>query len=890
MGHLLDPELVQWLEDGGRVVTASERTARALASEYHQLRRAQGASAWAAPQIEPWPHFLADCWQQLAGDGRMVLTALQEQALWAAVAGAEAELATTLEPSRQRLGRLAMEAHGLLANYAPRALDARTREGWQRDQATFSGWLSAFDAECRQQQFLSPARLVLETLPRLEARPKSTRAPLLLAGFDRLLPVQRRFLDAWGSWRELPTPNRRAELRFYAATDENAELTACARWVQRKLDGHPQVRLLVIAQNQAQLRGRLERAFVEQMGQGAAQLIEFSLGVPLIKTALVRSARQLLAWLTDALEEHALDTLFASGHATASHDEQAALLRRMKRLRERGRQRTAWTLDGFLNERCDAAVPEPWRERLTAARALLAEHAAGAQSPLLWAELVPQLLAAVGWPGSRPLESAEYQLQRRLLEALDHAASLGAVTRRTSWRGFLALVDNILNETLYTAESENAPVLIAGPAETAGLTADAIWFLGATEDGWPATGSTHPFLPLSLQRDARMPHAHPRIDWELAEAMTHRLAGSAGELVFSHARQSSGAEANPSRLALRFAGVPVDLPAEFLAAAHPPPCTVRVEDHALIPYPPGSAPGGSELITQQSACPFRAFAAARLGAKDWDRAEPGLTAAQRGTLLHAVLHAVWSGPPHGIRSHAELIALPDCAEFVREHVQRVLEEKLPANAREQMPNGYLELEATRLTTLLTEWLAYEAERVAFTVEATELKSTANIAGLTLNLRLDRVDRLIDGTQLIVDYKTGDVKVKAWETPRPEDPQLPLYAAFGRAEGAELGGLVFAKVRVGEEEFAGRVGHAVETLRADLKGTHALVKRPFTAEMLMDWQEEILRLAAGFVAGRSEVDPKEYPKSCEHCALPGLCRVREFPPGAVEEDSEEAGDA
>jgi probable DNA repair protein len=885
MGHLLDTELLNWLEGGGRVVTASERTARALATEYHRTRRARGESAWTSPRIEPWTQFLASCWHALSADGRMVLAPLQEQALWAAVAGAEAELATTLEPSRQRLGRLAMEAHSLLANYAPRALDPRTREGWERDQAAFSRWLAAFDSECRQQQLLSPARLPLEMLALLDAVPLALREPLLVAGFDRLLPVQRQLFDAWGSWQELPLPERRANLHFYAASDESAELTDCARWISRQLERNPQARLLVIAQNQSQLRGQMERIFLEQPGISSPEIFEFSLGVPLAKTALVRSARQLLAWLTNAIDEHALDILLSSGHATASDDEQSALLRRMKRLRERGRQRELWTLDSFLNERSGSAVPAPWRERMLAAQALLAERSSSAQSPLAWAELVPQLLAAAAWPGARPLTSAEYQLHRRLQEALDSAASLGSITRRNSWNGFLAVLDNILMETLYTSESQNAPVLIAGPAETAGLTADAIWFLGATEDGWPAIGTTHPFLPISLQRDARMPHAHPRMDWELAEAMTHRLAASADELVFSYARQSSGVETNPSRLALRVAGPPEPLPAELLAPPQPTPRTVTLQDRCLIPYPAGGASGGSVLITNQSACPFRAFAAARLGARSWDAAEPGLTAAQRGTLLHAVLHAVWSGPPRGIRSQAELQALPDRTVFVQEHVERVFQDHLPTNAREQMPRRYIALEAERLTALIGEWLNFEAERIAFTVDATELKTTATLAGLSLNLRLDRVDRLNDDTLLIVDYKTGDVKTKAWEIPRPEDPQLPLYAAFGRTGTDALGGLVFAKVRKGEEEFAGRVGCAAETLQPGLKGTSALVKRPFTAELLLDWRDEILRLAQDFVAGKAEVDPRNFPSTCEHCALPGLCRMRDFPPGSADEDDE-----
>ena len=178
------------------------------------------------------------------------------------------------------------------------------------------------------------------------------------------------------------------------------------------------------------------------------------------------------------------------------------------------------------------------------------------------------------------------------------------------------------------------------------------------------------------------------------------------------------------------------------------------------------------------------------------------------------------------------------------------------------------------------------------MEGTELEAAPSIHGLALKLRLDRIDRLNDGSLLVVDYKSGDVSPKSWNPPRPEDIQLPLYASFG-LEGGALGGLVFAKVRRGEVAFDGRVGDAKATLRSDLKGTSSLIKRPFTLEMLLEWRDEIEQLAAAFVAGEATADPRDYPKTCEHCELPGLCRIREFPPSVGDEDDDpgqEAADA
>jgi ATP-dependent helicase/DNAse subunit B len=212
--------------------------------------------------------------------------------------------------------------------------------------------------------------------------------------------------------------------------------------------------------------------------------------------------------------------------------------------------------------------------------------------------------------------------------------------------------------------------------------------------------------------------------------------------------------------------------------------------------------------------------------------------------------------------------------FTAKHVRQVFEDEFKHALFTRMPVRYLQLEQERLTRLVSTWLDYEVTRIPFHVLETEAKRTVVIAGLTFDLRLDRIDRLNDDSLLVIDYKTGDLKPKVWELPRPEDIQLPLYASFGIAEGASLGGLAFAKIRPGNIEFSGHLRSASTTLFSALNGTSALVKRPVRPDQLSAWREEIEKLARDFLAGRAEVDPREYPKTCERCGLQSLCRVNE----------------
>jgi probable DNA repair protein len=787
-----------------------------------------------------------------------------------------------------------MDAHGLLCAYAPQLLNSKSRTSWDQDAGAFSAWLAEFDAICQSRSLISPARLPLELIRALEHDP-TERAPLLLAGFDRILPTQQAFFAAWGAFTKVSPGPTAAQVEFHQAADPVSELAACAIWSKQQLGANPKARLLIVTQDVPKRRGEIERTFLRFALEGVSasappSVFEFSLGVPLGQTALARGASLLLHWLAESIEEHELDWLLSTGQIAETPAESLALTAFMRALRRKGLERTRWMLADFLRQRPGAELPAAWVARVTQTQRRLQEFARRPQSPLAWAELTPQLLELAGWPGGRSLTSAEFQAHRRWQQTVDDCASLGFDGRSIEWKEFLALLDRAASETLFAPESQDPPILIAGPTESAGLTADAVWFLGATEQAWPAIGATHPFIPISVQRAAGMPHASPRTDWELAGAVTRRVLASAAEVHFSFARQNEGVEARPSRLIEQLTGVPQPLPQELCAPPALPPLTVPFRDSTRVPFPSGEAHGGASVLTAQSQCAFKAFAIARLDAQTWDPAEAGLTARERGQLLHEVLHSVWAGPPSGIRSHADLLALPDLRSFVADHARSAIKTAIPLRARGAMPQRYLDLEETRLVNLVTEWLAFERTRIPFVVLDTEQKTSVSVAGLPLRLRLDRIDRLIDNSLLVIDYKSGNPTPNSWELPRPDDVQLPLYSDFALPGDAnEIGGLVFAKVRAGEADFAGKVRDAKATLRGKISANSNLVKKPLTTEQLSAWKLYIEDLALAFLAGRSAANPREYPGTCEDCRLQALCRISENPP-LPDANSEEAPDA
>jgi ATP-dependent helicase/nuclease subunit B len=868
MGPSRNDSIDPWIENGGIVVAASDRAARAAQVAFHRRRRLEGSNAWPAPPIQSWTAFLSSTWEHCASDGRMILNAAQELELWSGIIAQERHLVTALEPSRRRMARLAMDAHASLCAYAPRSLRESARNGWDRDAGSFSQWLFAFDAACSKDSYLSQSGLALDLIPILQ-RDTAIRPPLLLIGFDRLLPIHKALFDAWGQ-SKLPEPGPKpSELHYYAVSDQESELAACALWCSEQLARKPDAHLLVISQDIADRRGEIERAFLRADPHDAAPQFEFSLGVPLAQIPITRAAFLFLRWLDGPLSETELDWLFAAGYITPGPDEALGLQSQMRTLRRRNLARPDWPLDAFLRS---GSLPTTWVRRINHAERLLSAAHSRIRTPLEWLTVVPELLSAIGLPSEHTLSSAEFQAWQRWEYALDISASLGVDGRRIAWADFLSSLERLLDTTLFAPESVDAPVQIAGPEESAGLTADGIWFLGADEDSWPASGSANPLLPLSLQRDFAMPHASSKHDADLAAAITRRIITSAPVVHFSYAVQREETEARPSRMVALQAGSAHPIPSQLVPRNRPIPRTTAFDDATRVPFSATTIHGGSAVLTAQSQCAFKAFATARLGAKPWEPAEFGLSASQRGLLLHEVMHAVWAGPPDGFRSLHDLQVCTDLPSFVSAHVDRALQTKLPDETKGRMPQQYLALEATRLTRVVTGWLEYEATRHPFEVVQTESACTANVAGLSLDLRLDRTDQLNDGSHLVIDYKTGNVNPRDWDLPRPDDLQLPLYAGF--ACGAQPGGLVFAKLRVGDLEFAGRAVDAKGTVLSGLSGNNTLVKKPLTSEQLSDWRSYIKQLVHDFLAGRADLDPRDYPRTCDACRLHAICRIHE----------------
>lgn len=827
------------------VLTPNRRLAAALEAEFDARQQARSLESWEAPDILPFAAFLERLHDDaLHADGALppaLLTPAQEAHLWEdAILGSE-------------------RGGGLLA---VASAAAQCRAAWQvkhawrvgagpgnEDTEAFAEWSRAYLRKAGDD--LDHARLA--DAAAAWADPNRVRG-LVAWAFDILTPQQRDFFDACAA-RGIPvyagTPEpARARVARAAFADAATEIDAAARWARDRLEAGA-ARIGVVVPDLQQRRRQVMRAFHRVLcpgrhlpgAAGGAAPFNVSIGEPLAGYPLVRAALDLIALAAGEVDFALASRLVRSPFVGGAEPEASARALLDVRMRQILPARVT------LARLVAACAPAPvLRERLVEVFRV-AEAGPASRSPHDWARHWSALIAAAGHPGDRALDSAEYQTLQRWHRQLAEFACLARVAPRLAPAEARARLARLCAEALFQPESPDAPVQVLGVLESSGLRFDALWVSGLTDEAWPLTAQPSPFLPIALQKKAGVPEASADASLALDQHLTGQWLVAASEVVVSHAAHDGDRKLAPSPL---ITAVPLAPP---VVGAFTPCRDVIFAARALEPVADGVAPayagahakGGARLLADQAACPFRAFARHRLGAHGLEVPAAGLDAAARGTLLHELMAGLWRElrSSDALRGDVELAVGRAAAAAV---------------AALGLEGAFAKLERARLEQRARDWLALERQRAPFEVVDIEDKRVVEVGGLSLDVRIDRMDRLADGAHLLIDYKSGSVTRRDWLGERPLEPQLPLYA-IGAVP--EVSAVAFACLKRGELGYSGygRDDGVVERAE-DWQSLRAA------------WRAALEALARDFLRGVARVDPKQPPATCRHCDLQALCRVHE----------------
>ncbi|MFQ5737094.1 MAG: PD-(D/E)XK nuclease family protein [Thermodesulfobacteriota bacterium] len=881
MGRELVEEVMVLAGRGVPVLTVNARLARHLAQEYDAGMAGRGRGAWASPLILPLASWAGLLWEEGAG-GAPVLDATRGKALWERVVRADAGRgAETLMAGS--MAEAAWAARTLMKEYLiPWPVD----DIYLTEEArALKRWTRAYEAEVKRLGFVDGADLMDRAVSLVESGAVVAPAEVMVAGFDEITPrtsVLLRALEKKGTKVIAPAtpgppsgpPQAASSVRLRAYADPAEEVRQAARWARAELAGD--VTIAIIVPELERYRALITKEFSAELdpasvlsGACVPGVFNVSLGTPLSQEPLVGCALALLAVGEGKMEADDLFVALRSPYLSGPEDSEEAarvdaLLRRENR-REASIYDAARRMDGAtgLRGRCEAHIA--WLKR-SRSRAL----------PAQWAQGFTALLNRLGWLEPVRLTSAEFQALKSWNGVLEEFSTLDEITGPVAGAEAAALLASLCAGTIHQPESARCRVQVMGLLETAGLSFDRVWLMGCHENAIPPSPSPNPFIPLFIQREHDVPRSSSERELAFSKKLVSRVLSSAPSVVVSYPKRADGRDLLPSPL---FKGALAE-EAELITVSH------RVKDAASAldaledappdaPIPVGEqerefVTGGTEIIKNQSHCPFKAFAVHRLCARELDVPEPGLAPSKRGSLLHTALKYFWEEARDSarLREMEEAGGLAAFAEGIAARAIGELELPEPFSAR------FMEIERERLVRLLMDWTGKELARdVGFRVKKVEVKEEVDVGGLRLRWRIDRVDELEGGGEAIIDYKSGKVSQRDWLTRRPMEPQLLIYSTSGRFDAVS-----FARIVPGECGFVGisRLSGTLPGIKAYEESRDKFEGAADWARLMELWKEIVTGLASDFLAGRAEVDPSAAPEvrggPCTYCGLTPLCRV------------------
>lgn len=465
---------------------------------------------------------------------------------------------------------------------------------------------------------------------------------------------------------------------------------------------------------------------------------------------------------------------------------------------------------------------------------------AGAQGVDTWASVMRQCLEALGFPGTNRLDSAQFQTLEALEALLLQLAQQAPVLGRISALKAQSALARMARENLFQPQRDPRSHLdVLGFLEAEGGRWDAVWVLGLTDDILPAAVKPNPLIPAQVLRRVSAPRSTPERELEWARWMLSALLRCGNQVLLSAPLHQGEQELRPSPLIAHWPVLEM-------------PWAVRAEQavaqEALLDEQGPSLTleerirGGISVLDTQARNPLWAFVKFRLHGQalpDYARVGDMNT---RGMFLHRAVELFWLRVKDQDSLH-ELIGEDSLLDVVQACIEQAAQEELA-----DYGPVLRSLEMERGLAVLNEYAHQEAQRPPFALGATEHELSWSRGLLRLNLRLDRLDDLADGEQLLLDYKTGIGELrpdKDWLRPRPVNLQLPFYAAALQDQGRSVSGLAFVRLHARQVGLSGLAAPGM-----DIDGLTELESAQQWTAQIAQWKQAVEGLADEFLQGQA----------------------------------------
>lgn len=852
------------------ILTPNRRLTAFSLQQFNVQRLSTNNKSWITPDIFPIETWLHELWtlclDQNLASFRPLLNTKQQHLLFEQIIqrdSGENELLRVNATAQN-----AVQAWKFLKQWQVNLRNVAAYADFNIDTAAFYRWLQAYLLWLDEQQYFD-FHLMVDCLINLV--PEITNllpTKICMRGFNEFTPQYAALFAQFAAngveiiSDQLTAPGASVVKSGF----ENAkfELHAAASWAQECLDVNEEQSIGIVIPNLEQQREFVHNTLGIAFPNG---WVNISAPLPLAKYDFIGSALQILHLAEPIVEYNALSVLLRSPFILSNYfaHNQGALLDRM--LRERVEAKVEW--QKILN-----LLPEDAIEIRSCIINFSAEFSElrGKHEAHYWVVQLQKLLQIWSWPGDsltaasgwqkkyidQDINSKEMDLLTCWSALLEEYCKLSVVLPKHSYTECLQFIRRLATEIPFLpSETGLTKIHVLGLLEAEGLAFDHLWICGMSREAWPPAANPNPFIPLELQREFDLPHSSAQRELLMAQKYTANLQqGARKSVVFSYPKLVDDYTMQPSNL---LAHLPeVEMKFKHASMQFIPDPLEIWQDIMAPAFTEAYVGGGAGSLRLQAQCPFKANAEIRLKAKPLEVPLTILDAAQRGSLVHAVLENFWQK----CKSHAQLVTyagaeLEQVLQTIIQDILQVWQRELPFT----LTNNYIMLEAHRLYKLIARWLDYETRREPFVVYQLEKKTLISIGPLQVNIMIDRIDQ-VDNNFVIIDYKTGETQMNHWYTEPIYDPQLPMYVV---SASNNIVAVAFATLRPQDIKFTGIAEE--DNILPNVKAMEGW------RELQQDWRRKLATTAQEFVDGNAIVDPFS-PQICSYCQLHALCRINE----------------
>ena len=787
------------IEQDSLIITPNHRLAAKI-NEAWAFDCRHRSSVWRTPRVFAVDHWLKSCWDELQDQnnvivsGKGVVGAQQSRYYWErAINDNDPELSSKYAKiAGETLSTL--EQWDLTIDQVPDDTNAL---------AFLKRWTKTYRQLLARNNLITPIQSWQLIISAFEDGLLPNEPRLLTYGFQSKPPLIQKLLDTVSFDCEAIHSHKELTHRHVIlAVDYDEELRSAASWAAQKVKQNPNQRIGIVIPDLNSSLPKVSRIIDEALRDNDTEsVVNISAGTPLSQTTIINSALGLLESLNGKKSLQEWLEIIYSPHSVL--DQLSVQARVNAELALRKTRRFEHTFNEFCRVVCPEDQNDISQEPIRVLVRLQETHSHSnrlQQNFSTWADFFKQHLNDFGWPGKRTLDSMEYQQKEHWNRLLEQFSGLDNLGIEVGFATALKYLRRLAQDAVFHPKTADAPLQILGLLEASGLRFDSLWILGMDSQNFPASVSINPLLPAGFQRQHAMPHSLPDKELQIARQLLLSYTCNSNELFLSYSSKNGEELLTPSPL---IANIPTVALKTLLGhiGAFPKNLTQLDRTHLFKDYAPRFDPTtesistGSALFKNQAACPFNAFAIHRLKATPLESPSHGLTALDRGSILHEILFRLWTQWETSLELHRK--SDQEISIQLDQVSSEVLDEWSVYHPILR-GNRYRLIECSRLVKLLGEWVLQEKQRSSFSIESLETKYTATFGDLQISLRLDRVDK-IDGKLLIIDYKSGTINPTHWDGERPKDPQLPLYVSVCEPT---VNGCAFAQIIGGKIRFTG----------------------------------------------------------------------------------------